>query len=228
MGRHGLEQKLFDTGAHLPNGLIYRPDFLTHAEEDILLAHIENLPLKHPIYDDEYEAKRRVKGFGWKYDFEKKKLIPGAPLPSFLAIHARKIAKWMDIPSSRVVHALVTEYTPGTAIGWHTDTEEFEHVVGISLSGWARMRFRKTNFRSLNRTRKSQILGTKDRKSEPYKNMVSGFRDASNNVDEASRCDLELEPRSCYIMQGDVRWHWQHSVAPTKILRYSITFRTLP
>jgi alkylated DNA repair dioxygenase AlkB len=39
---------------------------------------------------------------------------------------------------------------------------------------------------------------------------------------------LELEPRSAYIMQGPVRWQWQHSVAKVSALRYSITFRTLP
>ena len=38
---------------------------------------------------------------------------------------------------------------------------------------------------------------------------------------------LELQPRSAYCMQGDARWRWQHSIAPTKALRYSITFRTL-
>jgi alkylated DNA repair dioxygenase AlkB len=38
---------------------------------------------------------------------------------------------------------------------------------------------------------------------------------------------LEVEPRSAYVMQGDARWRWQHSVSPTKELRYSITFRTL-
>jgi len=38
---------------------------------------------------------------------------------------------------------------------------------------------------------------------------------------------IELEPRSAYVMRNDVRWQWQHSIAPTRALRYSITFRTL-
>lgn len=38
---------------------------------------------------------------------------------------------------------------------------------------------------------------------------------------------LELAPRSAYQLCGEVRWRWQHSVPPTKALRYSITFRTL-
>src|SRR5262245_29349417 len=37
---------------------------------------------------------------------------------------------------------------------------------------------------------------------------------------------LELEPRSAYLMRGEARWGWQHSIPPTKSLRYSITFCT--
>jgi alkylated DNA repair dioxygenase AlkB len=37
---------------------------------------------------------------------------------------------------------------------------------------------------------------------------------------------LELEPRSAYFMRDEARWGWQHSIAPTAELRYSITFRT--
>jgi alkylated DNA repair dioxygenase AlkB len=35
-----------------------------------------------------------------------------------------------------------------------------------------------------------------------------------------------VEPRSIYLLRGPARWAWQHSVAPTKSLRYSITLRT--
>ena len=37
---------------------------------------------------------------------------------------------------------------------------------------------------------------------------------------------VELAPRSIYRMHGAARWGWQHSVAPTPALRYSVTFRT--
>jgi alkylated DNA repair dioxygenase AlkB len=37
---------------------------------------------------------------------------------------------------------------------------------------------------------------------------------------------LTLAPRSIYLLRGAARWGWQHSVAPTKALRYSITLRT--
>ena len=37
---------------------------------------------------------------------------------------------------------------------------------------------------------------------------------------------MVVEPRSIYLLRGASRWNWQHSVAPTKSLRYSITLRT--
>ena len=43
---------------------------------------------------------------------------------------------------------------------------------------------------------------------------------------EAYRIVIELAPRSAYVLRAEARWGWQHSVAPTPALRYSITFRT--
>lgn len=40
-------------------------------------------------------------------------------------------------------------------------------------------------------------------------------------------CSVILEPGSAYVMRGTARWNYQHSIAPVKDLRYSITFRTL-
>ncbi len=39
--------------------------------------------------------------------------------------------------------------------------------------------------------------------------------------------ELELPPRSAYVLAGEARSKWMHSLPPTKALRYSITFRTL-
>jgi alkylated DNA repair dioxygenase AlkB len=36
-----------------------------------------------------------------------------------------------------------------------------------------------------------------------------------------------LEPRSVYVLEGEVRQRWQHYIPPGNALRYSITFRTL-
>ena len=38
---------------------------------------------------------------------------------------------------------------------------------------------------------------------------------------------FNIEPRSMYIMSGESRSDWEHSIAPLKSVRYSITLRTL-
>jgi alkylated DNA repair dioxygenase AlkB len=42
-----------------------------------------------------------------------------------------------------------------------------------------------------------------------------------------SVAEIELAPRSAYLLGGKARWSWQHSIPATKALRYSVTFRTL-
>jgi len=39
--------------------------------------------------------------------------------------------------------------------------------------------------------------------------------------------EVELAPRSAYVLAGKARWSWQHSIPTAKALRYSVTFRTL-
>jgi len=38
---------------------------------------------------------------------------------------------------------------------------------------------------------------------------------------------FSVQRRSLYVMKGPSRSHWQHSIAPVKAVRYSITLRTL-
>jgi alkylated DNA repair dioxygenase AlkB len=39
--------------------------------------------------------------------------------------------------------------------------------------------------------------------------------------------ELELEPRSVYVLGGSVRAVWQHSIPPVEDPRYSVTFRSV-
>jgi alkylated DNA repair protein (DNA oxidative demethylase) len=40
------------------------------------------------------------------------------------------------------------------------------------------------------------------------------------------RFTLDAPPRSAYLLTGEVRHEWEHSIAPVAELRYSITFRS--
>jgi alkylated DNA repair dioxygenase AlkB len=44
---------------------------------------------------------------------------------------------------------------------------------------------------------------------------------------ERRRWELRLEPRSGYVLAGEARTSWEHSIPAAKEPRYSITFRTL-
>jgi DNA oxidative demethylase len=39
------------------------------------------------------------------------------------------------------------------------------------------------------------------------------------------RFSLDAQPRSAYLLSGEIRREWEHSIAPMDALRYSITFR---
>ena len=41
------------------------------------------------------------------------------------------------------------------------------------------------------------------------------------------RASLGVQPRSAYLLSGEVREQWEHGIAAHEALRYSITFRTL-
>lgn len=41
------------------------------------------------------------------------------------------------------------------------------------------------------------------------------------------RVRIDVDPRSAYLLSGEVRHEWEHSIAPGDELRFSITFRTL-
>ena len=46
-------------------------------------------------------------------------------------------------------------------------------------------------------------------------------------ADGFERRKLALPPRSLYRLSGEVRWDWEHSIAPIAATRRSVTFRTL-
>jgi DNA oxidative demethylase len=56
---------------------------------------------------------------------------------------------------------------------------------------------------------------------------ASRLRFQRGKGDDRRVWEVLLEPRSGYVLAGKARTSWQHSIPPTKELRYSITFRTL-
>jgi alkylated DNA repair dioxygenase AlkB len=183
----------------VPAGFFYRPAFVTAAEERQLVAEIERLEFKR-VEMRGGVARRRIVHFGWTYGYYSRRTKPGNPLPAFLRPLRERAAAWAAVPPEAFAEALVTEYAPGATIGWHRDAPLFGDVIaGVSLSGAGRMRFRP-------------YVSPKDQRGLPP-------RRASH--------DVELEPRSAYLISGEARRDFEHSIPAVASLRYSITFRTL-
>ena len=146
MSEHHEQGGLFEAAQELPQGLVYEPNFLTRDEESALVAHIAPLPLREATFR-EYFAKRRVAHYHDgtevpRYDDGDADSFTSGPLPPFLVGLREKVGRRLELPPGDFIHVLVSEYRPGTPIGWHRDKPQYGIVVGISLAGVGRMRWR--------------------------------------------------------------------------------------
>ncbi len=185
---------LFDDETVGPAGLRYSPEFISAADEQELIAGIAALPLQ-PFQFGAFEGHRRVKSFGYRYDYTLQKLQPSEPIPEWLERTARQVERFGELPDGSVRQVLCTEYAVGVGIGWHRDKPHFDKVFGISLGSACRFRFRR--------------------------------RKGNKQSDKWERFALQAEPRSIYLMDGEARQDWEHSIPPVEQRRYSITFRTM-
>lgn len=157
-GERSPEQRsLFDSAAvrgadrALPDGFLYRAEFLDAAEEASLLDAIRALPLAEARYR-EFTAKRRIASFGLGYDFSSNRPLPAPELPASLTPLRARLADLAALPESELRQCTVAEYRPGTQLGWHRDVPTFGVVIGVSLASTARMRLRPYPHRLNERT----------------------------------------------------------------------------
>ena len=136
-----IQAQLFAASPAGPPGFTYAPQFLRVAEEAQLLEVISTLPFEEAQYK-EWRARRRIVSFGGRYDFTHQELTQGPPIAEFLLPLRARLADWAGIPEQRIQHAMIAEYRPSTPLGWHRDVPQFEDVMGVSLLGHARLRFR--------------------------------------------------------------------------------------
>jgi alkylated DNA repair dioxygenase AlkB len=183
-----MEQaELFEKRSEYPPGFRYVPELISRTQERRLLDHFQELEFK-PFEFHGFLGKRRIVSFGWRYDFNGGGLQKTDDIPEFLHPVRKEAAAFANLKPSDLQQVLLTEYRPGTTIGWHKDRSVFGDVVGISLLSACMFRLRK-----------------KARSSW-------------------QRASIELAPRSAYLLRGEVRREWEHSIPAVTNLRYSITF----
>src|SRR5215831_16147214 len=142
-------------------------------------------------------ACRGVAFFGSAYDARS---TPTTDMPGFLLPLRARLAEWVGVDADDFAMALINEYTRGAPIGWHRDAPQYGIVTGVSLLTPCRMKLR------------------------PY---ISPSAHIKDSPPRKTTHEVELLPRSAYVMSGAARRDYEHSIPAVAALRYSITFRTL-
>jgi alkylated DNA repair dioxygenase AlkB len=126
----------------LPEGFVYRGDFMSADEERAIAAELAKLPFE-PFQFRGYEARRRVHSFGYRYDFNAQRLEEADPIPDWLQPMRERAEAFAGVAPGRLQQLLINEYLPGAPIGWHRDRPQFEKVVGISVGAPCVFRLRR-------------------------------------------------------------------------------------
>jgi alkylated DNA repair dioxygenase AlkB len=148
---------LFEVSAEVPDGFIYRRNFISEAEEHELIREIQKLHLT-PFKYYQFTGKRRTASFGWQYEFGKTEIKRAPDMPAFFLPVRTRAGKVFDIDPNNLTQTSIIEYSTGSPIGWHRDIPHFGVVVGISLGAACRMRFRKYNRVRSKNSKRDEIL----------------------------------------------------------------------
>lgn len=182
--------ELFERPDTPPQGLLYRPEFITAAEEVALADRMPDLAFK-PFAFRGFEGRRQTIAYGWRYDYGARRALPADPIPDWLLPLRTRAADFAGLEEAALEQVLINQYEPGAPIGWHRDRPLYEDVIGVSLLSPCPFRLRRER-------------------------PDGGF----------DRRTLIVEPRSVYLLRGEARNVWEHSIPPAEALRYSITFRS--
>jgi alkylated DNA repair dioxygenase AlkB len=137
-----LQFALFESGPVQPEGLRYVGNFVSVATEEELIRRIQALPLQ-PFQFGQFEGKRRVASFGYRYDYELHQLQTAEPIPFWLSDIVARVEAFGG-SDTRIRQVLCTEYDIGVGIGWHRDKPHFDQIFGLSLGSDCKFRFRKS------------------------------------------------------------------------------------
>jgi alkylated DNA repair dioxygenase AlkB len=133
---------LFASERALPEGFVYKPEFISHEKEQTLVRAMEQLEFSEVKIHD-IVAKRRVVHFGRSYEYQTAAFGPAPPMPDFLAALRHHVAEFAAHDAQEFVELLLTDYPPGAPIGWHRDAPVFDIIVGVSLLSECTMHFRQ-------------------------------------------------------------------------------------
>ncbi|MDB5417400.1 MAG: 2OG-Fe(II) oxygenase [Phenylobacterium sp.] len=136
------QASLFDLPPDLPEGFLYRPGFVSPAQERGLVAWLQTLPFKAFQFHG-FEGRRQVVSFGWQYDFSRSHLLKADDIPPELLPLREGAAGLAGHKPEDLQQVLINKYEAGAPIGWHRDRPVFAEVVGVSLLAPCTFRLRR-------------------------------------------------------------------------------------
>jgi alkylated DNA repair dioxygenase AlkB len=131
-----------------------------------------------------------------------------------------------------------------TSFGWRYDFDDASFSPAAPIPDWLEpLRQRAADFADLKRQDFVHVLLARydpgagigwHRDRDVFEKVVgislatpATLRFRRRGPDGFDRANLEVMPRSAYLLSGEARWEWEHRVTPGDELRFSITFRTL-
>jgi len=187
----------------LPPGFLYVPELIGAAEERALLAWLAASPAWTEVKFRGQTARRRAMSFGARYLAQGRNLIEAPPLPPELAVHR-------DLMIAAACAGLGGELTcQGRTAADFSLCTALHYPPGAAI-GW------HADNRAFGPTVLSLSLATPSRLQ---------LRPAEGGGAAASPVELELAPRSLFVLAGAARSSWQHRICPVRAERYSLTVR---
>ena len=151
------DPSLFEVAPKVPDGFIYRPNFLSEAEEQELIREIQQIHLA-PFKYYQFTGKRRTASFGWQYEFGASEITRAPEIPPYLLPVRTRAGSLFNIDPRSLVQMSIIEYSVGSPIGWQRDIPHFGVVVGISLGAACRIRLRKYSRPRSKNLKRDEIL----------------------------------------------------------------------
>ena len=189
----------------LPPDFLYVPELITPAEEDALLRWFRGSPAWNEVRFRGQIARRRAMSFGARYLAQGRRLIEAPPLPPELVPYRDRMIEAARAGLGREL-ALAGGRTPAdfalcTAL----------HYPPGGAIGW------HADNRAFGPTVLSLSLGAVARL------QLRPGESAAPAPDLAR--ELELAPRSLFVLAGKARAAWQHRICAVRAARYSLTVR---
>jgi len=186
-----------------PTGFLYVPDLISTAEERALFSWFAESAAWKQVTFRGQTARRRAMSFGARYLTQGRRLEPAPPLPP-------ELVGYRD----RMVEAACAGLGRGLVLAGQTPAA-FALCTALHYPPGAAIGWHADN-RAFGPTVLSLSLG-------------ASARLQLRRTDDADAHDplfeIELAPRSVFVLAGEARSSWQHRICPLRAERYSLTVR---